>query len=82
MSERNLRLIYFAMLRESAGVNDEELRTSSNTIRELYAEFRASRGFALGDTDLRVAVNGEFAELDDILREGDEISFIPPVSGG
>ena len=82
MSERQVRLLYFAMLRESAGVSGEELGTTSNTIRELYAELRISRGFALADTDLRVAVNGEFADLDDILREGDEISFIPPVSGG
>ncbi|MDI3257573.1 MAG: molybdopterin converting factor subunit 1 [Kyrpidia sp.] len=29
-----------------------------------------------------VAVNGEYAELDRVLRPGDRVAFIPPVSGG
>lgn len=29
-----------------------------------------------------VAVNGEYAPLDKPLKEGDEVAFIPPVSGG
>jgi sulfur-carrier protein len=31
---------------------------------------------------LRVAVNREFAGFEDRVREGDEIAFLPPVSGG
>lgn len=31
---------------------------------------------------LLVAVNEEYAAWDDALREGDEVAFIPPVSGG
>lgn len=31
---------------------------------------------------LLVAVNGEYAPLDRPLKEGDEVAFIPPVSGG
>lgn len=31
---------------------------------------------------LLVAVNGEYASLDRPLKEGDEVAFIPPVSGG
>lgn len=30
----------------------------------------------------RVAVNCEYVELDTILRDGDEVALIPPVSGG
>ena len=30
----------------------------------------------------RVAVNAEFAEADTPLREGDEVAFLQPVSGG
>ncbi|MBO94873.1 MAG: molybdopterin converting factor subunit 1 [Opitutales bacterium] len=82
MSQINVTLRYFAMLRESAGVESEDLSTSSETPKELYAELQESKGFSLGATELRVAVNGEFAALDDALNEGDEIAFIPPVSGG
>lgn len=70
------------MLRESSGLESEGLNTSARTPRELYAELRESRGFLLEETQLRVAVNGEFAALDNTLKEGDEIAFIPPVSGG
>ena len=31
---------------------------------------------------LYVAVNNEYAEEQSVLREGDEIALIPPVSGG
>ena len=82
MSQINVTLRYFAMLRESAGVESEDLSTSSETPKELYAELRETHGFSLEATELRVAVNGEFAELDDTLTKGDEIAFIPPVSGG
>jgi molybdopterin converting factor subunit 1 len=30
----------------------------------------------------RAAVNGEFASDDQVLHDGDEIAFLPPVSGG
>jgi molybdopterin converting factor small subunit len=30
----------------------------------------------------RVAVNGEFASPDCMLSEGDEVAFLPPMSGG
>lgn len=31
---------------------------------------------------VRLAVNLEYASFDHVLKSGDEISFIPPVSGG
>ncbi|MEK7671731.1 MAG: MoaD/ThiS family protein [Bacteroidota bacterium] len=33
-------------------------------------------------SSVRLAVNLEYASFDHILKQGDEISFIPPVSGG
>jgi molybdopterin converting factor small subunit len=31
---------------------------------------------------LRVAVNGEFATFQKEVRDGDEVAFLPPFSGG
>ncbi len=31
---------------------------------------------------LAFAVNGEMTKTDTVLRDGDEVSFLPPVSGG
>ena len=48
----------------------------------LYDALRAKHGFALSRDRLRVAVDGEFAAWDAPVRDGAEIAFIPPVSGG
>jgi molybdopterin synthase sulfur carrier subunit len=78
----NYRVLYFASLRDSAGVDFEHVDSSATNARDLYGELRARHGFALGEDRLRVAVNGEFATWDHAMSDGDEVVFIPPVSGG
>jgi sulfur-carrier protein len=75
-------LLYFASLRDAAGAAGETLETSAPDLRALYAQLRERHGFALPVERIRVAVDGAFARLDDAVREGSEIAFIPPVSGG
>jgi molybdopterin converting factor subunit 1 len=77
-----LRLQYFASLRERRGLSQEELVTSAATPAGLYAELSGRHGFTLPVERVRVAVNGEFAELTHPLKSGDEVVFIPPVAGG
>jgi molybdopterin converting factor subunit 1 len=31
---------------------------------------------------IRVAVNGAYAQWEDVIRSGDEVALIPPVAGG
>ena len=77
-----LRLQYFASLREKRGVSREELVTPATTPAEVYDELAEKHGFTLPAARLRVAVNGEFADLASLLHDGDEVVFIPPVAGG
>lgn len=77
-----VRLQYFASLRERRGLSREEIATAADTPAGLYAELSARHGFALPVARVRVAVNGEFAELSQPLKNGDEVAFIPPVAGG
>jgi molybdopterin converting factor small subunit len=42
----------------------------------------ARHGFVMAEERLRVAINGAFAPWERPLRDGDEVVFIPPVSGG
>ena len=77
-----VRVLYFASLRDAAGVADEMLETQAADLRALYAELQARHGFALSLERLRVAVDGAFADWGAAPVQGSEIAFIPPVSGG
>jgi molybdopterin synthase sulfur carrier subunit len=77
----SVTVLYFASLRDAAGRESEQLPMPTS-LGALYAELRARHGFALPQERLRVAVDGAFVDWDCALREGAEIAFIPPVSGG
>jgi molybdopterin converting factor subunit 1 len=77
-----VRIHYFAVLREQAGVAEESLETQASTPAELYEEVRAARKLSLARSLLRVAVNDEFCEWSQRLQPGDRVVFIPPVAGG
>ncbi|KGQ18967.1 Molybdenum cofactor biosynthesis protein MoaD [Lysobacter dokdonensis DS-58] len=81
MSTR-ITVLYFASLRDVAGIDHETFDTNAPDLRVLYIELRARHGFPLPVEKLRVAVDGEFARWDDAPRDRSEIAFIPPVSGG
>ena len=72
---------YFASLRERAGVESETTERVAD-LRELYRALASRHGFAMSASQLRVAVHGEFADWARPLADGDEVVFIPPVSGG
>jgi len=75
-------VLYFASLRDAAGMEQESCETSARTLAELYVQIAARHGFTLPQSRLRVAVDGAFATWDAPVREGSTVAFIPPVSGG
>jgi len=83
-----LTVRYFARLREDLGRAGEtlELPAQVTDIRGLRA-LLAARGepwaHALqGDRAVRAAVNLEMARDATVLKDGDEVAFFPPVTGG
>ena len=77
-----VRVLYFASLRDAADRDAEDMEFASASLAQLYDEARARHSFLLPFDRLRVARNGVFAQWNEIALEGDEIAFIPPVSGG
>lgn len=84
----NVRLLYFARLREALGIGQEslDLPATASTLADLLDVLRAR-----GDTWLaelaegrayRVAVNQDIVGLEHVLNENDEIALFPPVTGG
>ncbi len=78
----NYTMLYFASLRDAAGCDSERIASGARDPRSLYGEIAARYRFTFVMEHLRVAVNGEFAPWDQALADGDEIAFLPPVSGG
>ena len=77
-----LTIEYYAILKEQRGCSSESLETPASTPTELYDELRDRHGLSLDPSSLKVAVNEEFAEWVQPLKDGDTVVFIPPVAGG
>ncbi|MEP6549495.1 MAG: MoaD/ThiS family protein [Gammaproteobacteria bacterium] len=77
-----LKIQYYALMREQAGRSEETLDTSAATPTDLYGELAARYGFTLSRELLKVAVNSEFSDWSRPLTAGDAVVFIPPVAGG
>ena len=82
-----VRLRYFASLRETLGVGDEEIElpTDIDNVAALTRWLQA-RGEhwenALQNPQLLVAVNQEIVSRESVVHNGDEIAWFPPVTGG
>ncbi len=80
-------VLYFAALREAVGTEREafSLLPEIHTVVQLRASLCARGGVweALKEgKSLRAAVNQRLAAPDTALRDGDEVAFFPPVTGG
>ncbi len=81
-----LNILYFASLREQLGQAQETLETDAESVEILLQEL-CERGPQWQQTlcdnpHLQVAVNQTVAERHTQLKDGDEVAFFPPVTGG
>ncbi len=75
-----IRVRYFANLREQMGRKEEALVAERlNTVADVWKTVAAGRPFP--DHAL-CAVNMEYANPDTAVKDGDEVAFFPPVTGG
>jgi molybdopterin synthase catalytic subunit len=74
----------FGAVREAVGENDLSVELAEGTSAAVLRE-RLARDHPIFETlsgRLAVAVNLQVSEPDVVLRDGDEVAFLPPVSGG
>ena len=83
-----ITLLYFARLREAFGMASEQLAAPAGTATlEHVRAMLAARGgvwaheLAPGRS-FRAAVNQSVATADTPVKDGDEVAFFPPVTGG
>jgi len=80
----SIRVLFFASLADIAGGRSRQVEAAEvtdvlsvfNRFAEEFPEMEAHRPSIL------FALNKEFTRPDAAVRDGDEIAFLPPVSGG
>jgi len=78
-----VRTRLFARLREQAGVESETLELpAGSTLKDVYEALRLGHPALPDRAAVRAALNQEFSDWTAEVADGDEVAFIPPVSGG
>ena len=76
----SLEVRFFASLREQVGLSETTLDAASvNTVQDVWQ--LATNGQAVPDNTL-CAINMDYVRLDASVKDGDEVAFFPPVTGG
>ena len=76
-------VLLFASYAEALGKNAIDVDVSAGaTVSDVLGRLRALPGADRLPPDPLVAVNEEYARMTSPLKDGDEVAFLPPVSGG
>lgn len=79
-----INVLFFARLKDQLGQAEVQLDNefSGKTIAEVQQALIAQGMDALQDDSIRIALNQNFCATDAIVNDGDEVAFMPPVTGG
>lgn len=82
-----IQLRFFARFREQLATDSEEIPIDGHANVETVVTMLRQRGGIWGevfanDQSVLVAVNQEVADARTPIKDGDEVAFFPPVTGG
>ncbi len=78
INQMSIQVKFFASLRDKMGKADIELDAAKDTA-EVWA---LATDNAPRPDNILVAVNLDYARFDTPVKDGDEVAFFPPVTGG
>jgi molybdopterin converting factor subunit 1 len=84
---KDFTILYFASAHDATNVSSEKIslppQSTYISLKELIVLLkRRHEKLAPILDNAFYAINMEYAEQDDLVKEGDEVAVIPPVSGG
>ncbi len=79
-----VNVLYFAVLKDVFKRDGEKLELPEGTTVSGLVQMLKERGASSDKAwdAIAVGVNREYARAETVLREGDEVALLPPVSGG
>lgn len=79
-----VRVVYFGLLKEIVGQGSQEMELPEGaSAASLWANLRTTHPeLQRFERSIAIAVNQVYSKPDRELHEGDEVGFLPPVSGG
>jgi sulfur-carrier protein len=81
-----IKVLFFANIKEILGQSELEIELKSGTKVEQLTELLAEKGpnwaRLFNNESIKVAVNHELVNPDQILKAADEVAYFPPVTGG
>jgi molybdopterin synthase sulfur carrier subunit len=79
-----INVLFFARLKDQVGQSELLLGAefAGKTVTELQYALITKGMIALQDDSIRIALNQNFCAPDTVVNDGDEVAFMPPVTGG
>ena len=77
----NVKVRFFASMRDRMGRAEDEVSVSGDsvTVSDVWAQ--VASGQPMPDSTL-IAINMEYTDSEALVKDGDEVAFFPPVTGG
>jgi len=77
----NITVRYFANMRDQMGRAEETVTLEGDTVtvEDLWGKVSSNRAIP---SNVLIAVNMEYTDSSRVLKNGDEVAFFPPVTGG
>ena len=79
-----VKVVFFASLRDAVGLSELQVHAADTPmlLSHLKEVLDEQAWESLQATNVRIAVNQEIIEGNTQLSPGDEVAFLPPVTGG
>lgn len=78
-----VHVLFFGVLKDGFGRDREWMELAEGArVKDLLTGLEGRGGTTQVWDSIAVAINQEYARVEDELRDGDEVALLPPVSGG
>ena len=79
---KTIKVRYFALFREQAGIDEETLIVEANTAADIFERTKSRHGSEEPSGHCKVAINDVMADWSTPVEDGDTVLLFPPVAGG